>query len=49
MTHRLLLIDDEAPKVIPQVFRSFSKDQGYEINAQTVTVHGAIGPVLTKS
>jgi CheY-like chemotaxis protein len=35
MTHRLLLIDDEAPKVISQVFTSFSKDQGYEFNTQT--------------
>jgi len=35
MTHRLLLIDDEAPKVISDVFKSFGKDQGYEINSQT--------------
>lgn len=35
MAYKLLLIDDEAPKVISQVFRSFSKDQGYEINSQT--------------
>jgi len=35
MTYKLLLIDDEAPKVISQVFSSFNKDQGYEINSQT--------------
>lgn len=35
MTHRLLLIDDEAPKVIADVFKSFGKDQGYEFDSQT--------------
>ena len=35
MAYRLLLIDDEAPKVISDVFKSFGKDQGYEINSQT--------------
>jgi len=35
VTHRLLLIDDEAPKVIADVFKSFGKDQGYEFDSQT--------------
>ena len=35
MTHRFLLIDDEAPKVIANVFKLFGKDQGYEFNSQT--------------
>lgn len=35
MAYRLLLIDDEAPKVISDVFKSFGKDHGYEFNSQT--------------
>jgi hypothetical protein len=35
MTYRLLLIDDEAPKIIGNVFKLFDKGQGYEFNLQT--------------
>jgi len=35
MTYKLFIIDDEAPKVISQIFNSFSKDKGYEINSHT--------------
>ena len=35
MTHRLLLIDDEAPKVISNVFKLFEKDRGYIFDSQT--------------
>jgi len=34
MTHRLLLIDDEAPKVISNVFKLFEKDRGYIFDFQ---------------
>jgi len=35
MTDRLLLIDDEAPRLIGDLFKSFAEDQGYEFNSQT--------------
>jgi len=35
MTHKLLLIDDEAPKVMTGVFKLFGKDQGYIFDSQT--------------
>gem|GEM_PF-2552467 len=35
MTHKLLLIDDEAPKVMSGVFKLFDENQGYLFDLQT--------------